>query len=81
MQQAVLLDPYERWYQAQEGACGICGRKQVLLRLDYCGGKPRGLLCAPCRLALSSLQNDRQRAKQIQAYLQRHAEQTRSQSA
>jgi len=77
MQQVTILDPYERWYEVQQGACGICGRKQV----DYCGGKPRGLLCAPCRLALSSLQNDRQRAKLIQTYLQRHAEQTPSQSA
>ena len=67
-------DDYQRLYNAQDGACAVCGRTQLHLRVDYNGGKPRGLLCARCRLAVAYLQDDPRLARQIHAYLQRYPE-------
>jgi hypothetical protein len=71
MEAFVPEDPYQRLYASQGGACAICERKHVLLRVDYSRGKPRGLLCARCRLAVGYLQEDPRLAHQIRAYLHR----------
>lgn len=75
----LTLEDYYAAVEAQGGACAICAEIPPLskhgmssLRPDHCHatGKPRGLLCNRCNLALGHLRDDPARARAAALYLE-----------
>lgn len=65
---------YERLYEVQGSACGICGRakgvrKKLAVDHDHRTGLVRGLLCGPCNKILGHLRDDVETARRIASYL------------
>lgn len=69
----ISLEEYEAMVERQGGACAICGSVRKLA-IDHCHetGRVRGLLCYPCNIKLSGME-DVAWAAQAEVYLLRPA--------
>jgi hypothetical protein len=61
-QYGLTLEQFDEMLEAQDGACALCGREQVGMRLhvDHChaSGVVRGLLCSNCNTGLGMFGDD-----------------------
>lgn len=75
----ISIDTYESMLKEQNGSCMICHRaelKDKKLDIDHCHrtGKIRALLCARCNKTIGLLEDDRQLALNMIAYLDKFKE-------
>jgi hypothetical protein len=73
---AITLEAYETLFNAQGGACAICGRPEYTRSLavdhDHTTGVVRGLLCTRCNLRLGNLEKS-EWSRAARRYLAHHA--------
>lgn len=66
---------YAKMLEAQDGLCAICrqppGTHRLAVDHDHSTGQIRGLLCAPCNVALGGFHDDPARLRSAIAYLER----------
>lgn len=63
-------DEFTALFDAQDGRCGICGRRRSL-DIDHCheSGEVRGLLCGPCNRGIGFLDDDVELMRKAIVYL------------
>ena len=70
------VDPedYLKRLAEANGVCESCGNKSESLVQDHCHatGKPRGLICPSCNLALGHVKDDVDRLFDLVEYLERY---------
>jgi Recombination endonuclease VII len=76
----LTLDEYEALVDQQGGVCAICeeppvkGRgKRLVVDHDHRTGRPRGLLCALCNVAIGYLREDPRLFDRAKEYLTRYS--------
>lgn len=70
----VTLADYGRMFEAQGGACAVCGKTQDrAFDVDHCHttGKVRGLLCTNCNRMVGHAHDDSARLRAAAEYLER----------
>lgn len=70
----VRQETVRKLYEAQNGACAICGRKRRL-QIDHChrSGHVRALLCRQCNIGLGQFEDDPNLLRAALGYVQKHA--------
>lgn len=77
----LTLEQYDAMFEAQHGACAICGYSDTsdpkfFPMVDHCHvtGRVRGLLCSNCNHALGKFKDSPERLRKAAEYLERQGE-------
>lgn len=77
----MTLSEYRALYDAQNGQCAICNRKEravtksvlgLVVDHDHISGKVRGLLCSYCNQSVGLIDDDPKIADEMASYLREH---------